>query len=261
MRSNEEFKALVYGKRDRILAEEKSNKIKFNKNMRAFGIVSSAAAACLVTALILPNISTILDAPSFDPEAPLPEINETSGIQMEDGSEAGTHHDNPEMDEISPPTENPPPESSGGITVRYTQVVSTNPIGTGLATEREVGYLVGSLGVEYVVINNYESLNNIFSRLCDNISVDDAFEPDLFSKGCFVLAIERTGKHPKENNVTYSRVSFNGGILSLRRDYSSGILSSESALNPPASEMSFVDFAVIYAPGIDPDSIININVE
>lgn len=263
MRNKEEFKSLVYAKRDRLLAEESpKQKAKFNK--RLWGFVSSAAAACLIAVLILPNIDLILNSFTISDDVNVQEEHPPENTQR--GEAPGEENNGPSapfpedvLDGDCTSAESFPADMPESVvvqsTVRFTQILSTDPNGSLAVTGRDIGNLVDSLESNYVIIKDYETLRAIFERLCDNITYEDAFGSDLFSNGVFVVAILREDQNLQNTEVVYSAPTCKEGVLSLERKYT---YNQEEAL--PAIIADCVDFAVIYAPFIDPDSITSLDI-
>lgn len=268
MRNNEEFKSLVYAKRDRLLAEElPRQKAKLNK--RLWGFVSSAAAACLIAALVLPNIDLILNGFTINEDVNVQEEHPPENTQR--GEAPGEENNGPSAPfpedvldgdctsaELSPPKDTPDIENESVTVqsaVRFTQILSTEPSSSLAVTGKDIGNLIGSLDSNYVIIKDYDTLRAIFERLCDNITYEDAFGSDLFSNGVFIVAILREDQSLQNTEVIYSSPSCKEGVLSLERKYT---YNQEEAL--PAVTADCVDFAVIYAPFIDPDSITSLDV-
>jgi hypothetical protein len=81
VRNREEFKSLVYEKRDRLLYEELEAKKKLNKRKKIYASLSSAMAAIIVMAVVIPNAGkwmNLADAPIKN-EAPENGGDEGSG--------------------------------------------------------------------------------------------------------------------------------------------------------------------------------------
>ena len=271
MRNSEEFKSLVYCKRDRLLQEEADRKIKFNKKIRFYSVASSAIAACIALAIILPNMgfwSGLSEAP-----------RESEGQYMEDMEGAFSSD---EAAEIAPPAENEPQrpgdmdpaESMLGIKdpdetqaevvpggahdgdqrffVKHTQTLSTEPMSGISYTGRLIGRLTGTFDREYQIITDFEELDRVFGELCGDLTAAGSIGRDVFDEYTkrMVVVVARDEGDPGDNEVIYSNAAFADGVLYLDREYT-----YSGEYDVPAVEVRCVDFVVINLDSFDPSEI------
>ena len=79
MRNREEFKSLVYEKRDRLLYEELEQKKKLNKRKKIYAALSSAMAAVIVMAVVIPNAGKWMNMGNMPVANESPENSENDG--------------------------------------------------------------------------------------------------------------------------------------------------------------------------------------
>lgn len=278
MRNNEEFKSLVYSKRDALLNEELERKRKFNKRKRLFAALSSAMVACIVFAVVLPNLpkwASMQEAPHDEEvggkndgehpeEAPSPaepdegENNvavpmETAPAEMPEETPAAVPMATEPSTELLPSEIRP--EGDGRMEVKFTSTLSTQPGGQISMTGGVVGRLDGSIGDEILFITDYKTLQTTFEGLCSGVSVLSAFGGDLFDEDRVVIVIERTGGDTGDNEVEYSYEKIEDGTLYLTREYTHN--GDEDVL---CVEVSCVDFVVVNKHGFDLSQITSVNV-
>ena len=295
MRNNEEFKSLVYSKRDGLLNEELERKRKFNKRKQIFAVLSSVMAACIVFAVVLPNIpkwANMQEAPHDEEvggknesdhlaEAPSPVGPDAEGndvaVPMEtEVAEVPMETSPPEMPEEVPVATDPEqevsvpetaaastviapseihPEGDGRMEVKFTATLSTEPGGQISPGEGVVGRLDGSIGEEILFITDYKTLQTTFEGLCSEVSVLSVFGGDLFDEDRVVIVIERMGGDTGDNEVKYSYEKVEDGTLYLTREYTYN--GDEDVL---CVEVNCVDFVVVNKHGFDLSQIISVNV-
>lgn len=265
MRSKEEFKSLVYDKRDRLWQEEADRKIRFNRRIRFYSVASSALAACIALAVILPNMGFWSGLAGSQTNGSRPDPNADIEGEAWGPNEDQTPESGPA---VMPPAQVPPesgsavlppaqipPETESGVSdeilqVKFTKTLSTEPLmGDG------IGRLVGSLESEYQIITDYEELAEIFGGLCGDLTAEAVFGNDIFDEERFVIAIARDEGDPGDNEVEYSNVTLEDGVLYLDREYTYG-----GEHDVPAVEVRCVDFVVINFYGSDPSQITFVDV-
>lgn len=272
MRNNEEFRSLVYSKRDGLLNEELERKRKFNRRKRFFAVLSSAMAACIVLAVVLPNMPKWINMQ----EAPYDE--EVGGKNDGELPEKSPSHaeSNDVQNELAVPMETSPeampeesdasaellpsedrPSGDGLMEVKFTATLSTEPGGqTSIMTGGVVGRLEGSIGEETLVITDYETLKTTFEGLCSQPYAAFVFGgDDLFREDRMVLVIERTGGDTGDNEVEYSYEKFEDGTLYLKREYTHA-----PEYEVLCVEVRCVDFVVMNVHGFDLSQITSITV-
>lgn len=290
MRNREEFKSLVYSKRDKLLDEELEKKKKFNKRRRLYAVLSSAMVAVIVMAVVIPNAGKWMSyAPAgneiYDPEIK-PENDGNGGNEAP--SEAPIEQENaaaseaPEKDEAVKPSEtyaevvgvpetttapgahetNAPeieeiaPGDCCDLQVKFTATLSTYYAGYSYTNDGVVGRLVDDekLGDFTMMITDYETLKTTFEGLCDTTSAASVFGGnEIFFEDRVVFVIERLGGDPGDNEVAYSCTGFEDGTLYLAREYT---YSGDEEV--PCVEVRCVDFVVVNKYGFDLSQIENI---
>ena len=299
MRNREEFKSLVYEKRDRLLYEELEKKKKLNKRNKLFAVLSSAMAAVIVMAVVIPNAATWMSygkAPAgngiYDPEIK-PENDGNGGNKAPSEAPAEVENavatDAPEKDEFEEPSEsvseevempettaaalpevvaptasetsathieNVAPEASSPLQVKFTATLSTYYAGYSYTNDGVVGELADDekLSDLTMMITDYETLKTTFEGLCKSTYAAAVFGGnEIFDEDRVVIAIERTGGDPSDNEVAYSCTGFEDGTLYLAREY---IRSGDAEV--PCIEVRCVDFVVVNKYGFDLSQIENI---
>lgn len=257
MRSKEEFKSLVYCKRDKLIAEENINKSQgLNNRSKIWWGLSSVVAACIIAAVVLPNVNPPSSSPAFDKEAGSPADLENDGASGGNSFVAPAPDENAEG--VLPPFQSDayPEDESPSVEVKLTVSLSSRPDDSVEDESVEaaggiIGKLTGELGDEYVIISSYEQLDGLFSELCEDVNTEDVFPRDLFSSGHFVVAVARPESHSGADGAVYLNASLDSGALRLEVSCVGG---------SSASGERCVDFAIIHAPNTDPDSILSVNV-
>ena len=292
MRNREEFKSLVYEKRDRLLYEELEAKKKLNKRKKIYASLSSAMAAIIVMAVVIPNAGkwmNIVNNPILN-EAPEKGENEGNGGYDKDQnlsvpdeapaeSDVSEEHCNPmeteaewypevnpaetEGDNYYPEPEEPTdeeitPDAFSSIQVKFTATLSTYGGESAKGNEGVVGSLDGEMAdevsEEILIITDYEDLKQKFESLCTTTHAAAVFGGnEIFSEDRVVLVIERLGGDPSDNEVTYQCIGVEDGILYLVRK---NVVSGDYEV--PAIEVRCVDFVVLNKYGYDMSTIENI---
>ena len=295
MRNREEFKSLVYSKRDKLLQEELEKKKKFNKRRRIYAVLSSAMVAVIVMAVVIPNVGKWMSyAPAgneiYDPEIK-PENDGNGGNEAP--SEAPVEQENavaseaPEKDEVvkpsetyaevadlpettaapdkpepgapetsAPEVEEITPGESCDLQVKFTATLSTYYAGYSYTNDGVVGRLVEEekLGDLTMIITDYETLKTTFEGLCVTTSAASVFGGnEIFDEDRVIIAIERTGGDPSDNEVAYTCYGVEDGTLYLARKYT---YSGDAEV--PCIEVRCVDFVVVNKYGFDLSQIENI---
>lgn len=289
MRNREEFKSLVYSKRDKLLQEELEKKKKFNKRRRLYAVLSSAMAAVIVMAVVIPNAATWMSYHNTPADkAPAPEVGIDGNGGNDAPSEAPVEQENavaseaPEKDEFFEPSETyaeiadvpettaapGAPETSAPeieeitpgesceLQVKFTATLSTYYAGYSYTNDGVVGRLVDDekLGDFTMMITDYETLKTTFEGLCDTTSAASVFGGnEIFFEDRVVFVIERLGGDPGDNEVAYSCTGFEDGTLYLAREYT---YSGDEEV--PCVEVRCVDFVVVNKYGFDLSQIENI---
>ena len=291
MRNREEFKSLIYEKRDKLLYEELEQKKKLNKRKKIYAALSSAMAAVIVMAVVIPNAGKwmnmgnmpvanespekgenegnggfdedqIVDEPNAAPadseaeeaeyEAPI-ETTSTEWYPDEYPAETEGEIQLPEAE--APTAEDVYPEASSPIQVKFTSTLSTEPAGYVSMTGGVVGQLEGEeLGEEILIITDYETLKLTFEGLCSTTHTAAVFGgDDIFREDRVILVIERFGEDPSRNEVAYQCSGVEDGTLYLVRKYVDRV-----DYEVPTIEVRCVDFVVLNKYGYDMSEIENI---
>ena len=215
MRNKEEFRSLVYSKRDGLLAKELEERRKFNKRKKLYAAMSSVAVACVVVAVVVPNFGKWMNYGKalagnelYDPEikpendgngenhapseAPVEQENALASDaperdEFEEPSESvGEVAEMPETtspafpetaDTDAPETEAVAPEMSSPLQVKFTATLSTYYAGYSYTNDGVVGELVDDekLGGLTMMITDYETLKTTFERLCHTTIAPSVF--------------------------------------------------------------------------------------
>lgn len=284
MRNREEFKSLVYEKRDRLLYEELEQKKKINKRKKIYAALSSAMAAVIVMAVVIPNAGKWMNMGNMPVANESPEKGENDGnggvdedqivgapevvpadseaaedenyAPMETEAEwypaecpAETEGDIQLPEAEEPTVEEVYPEESSPIQVKFTSTLSTEPAGY------VVGQLEGEeLGEEILIITDYETLKLTFESLCSTTHTAAVFGGnDIFSEDRVILVIERFGDDPSHNAVAYQCIGVENGTLYLVRK-----CVDRGDYEVPSIEVRCVDFVVLNKYGYDMSEIENI---
>lgn len=287
MRNREEFKSLVYSKRDKLLAEELEKKKKFNKRRRLYAVLSSAMVAVIVMAVAIPNAGKWMSYHNTPADkAPAPEVGVDGNGGNDAPSEAPVEKENavaseaPEKDEVvkpsetyaevadvpettaapgapetsAPEVEEIAPGESCELQVKFTSTISTEPAGNMSVMGSVVGKLDGEIGEEIRIITDYETLKITFEGLCVTTSAASVFGGnEIFSEDRVVFVIERLGGDTGDNEVAYSCTGFEDGTLYLAREYT-----HNDEYEVLCVEVRCVDFVVVNKYGFDLSQIENI---
>ena len=289
MRNREEFKSLVYEKRDRLLYEELEQKKKINKRKKIYAALSSAMAAVIVMAVVIPNAGKWMNMGNMPVANESPEKGENDGNGGFDednvpsapdavtpsDSKAEAEYEAPietestlfpeewpaETDyypEPEAPTEEITPETSSPIQVKFTATLTTFGGESALGNAGVVGSLDGEMGdevsEEIIIITDYENLKIKFESLCTTTHTAAVFGgDDIFSEDRMILVIERLGSDPSQNEVAYQCGGVEDGTLYLVRKYV-----DRGDYEVPAIEVRCVDFVVLNKYGYDMSEIENI---
>ena len=293
MRSREEFKALVYSKRDRLLEEELIQKEKLNKKKSTYAILSSVAAACVVALIVLPNMGKF-SGPNHPPmESNLPSASDPGDPEL-GGADNGDmvppgqapvstgapssvadipvstrppveypaevpSSTEPTVNvpaETDPPADLPtdmPPVCDERLQVKFTSTLSTEPGGYVSMTGDVIGKLEGEIGDEILMITDYETLRSTYERLCPDRQAISIFGEEIFDEDRVVFVIERIGGDTGNNEVVYSYNKFENGTLHMTREYT-----YNGQYDVLCVEVRCVDFVVVNKYGFDLSQIENI---
>ena len=252
MRSNEEFKALVYSKRDAMLNAELEKKNKFHKKRVLYALLSSAMAACILFAIIIPNASRFGNA-SFSPD-----MSEGKESGMHDHPEEATEAEedippqdiiNGENDKEEGPTPEIPPSSSSLIFIDTHTESSLDKLWRPNVEESADN----ALFLGYRIITSSDSLAETFAELFPEKSAEEILGKNVFSNDRFIIMIERRVESTAYANVIYSLKSYANGTLHLELKYD-----RDAAVDLPAGAVDCADFIVVGNIGIDPSELKNI---
>lgn len=252
MRNREEFRELVYRKRNEMKIEQAAEKIKRRRVQR---VVTSLAAACFVVALALPILKLYPFGGSHD--APIDDdmgVGSWDEIMEEIAPSPGPAGEDFEENEPDAPSETWIENENGASTekpnrpgenvwsheeelfVKFSYTLSTEPL-----NYPNIGRLTEVPDEDFLIIEDYETLKELFDRLSDEIKTEGLFEPELF-ECCFVVMLVREEGDPGDAHVEYSDPKLRDGVLSLGRRYT-----YSDEYDVPAVMVACVDFVVIHS--------------